>query len=108
MNESNVKDAVKRILKERGAWWFMPVSTGYGRHGIPDFIVCYKGYFITIETKYGGNKPTAHQARELDGIRLAGGIALIINEKNIDVLKSVFDWIDIRRGATCARQILTH
>jgi hypothetical protein len=87
--ERDVKDAVKKILDQAGAYFFMPVPTGYGRHGIPDFIVCHKGRFIAIETKFGDRKPTKYQELELQKIQIAGGIALVINESNLDTLKKV-------------------
>ena len=82
-NEADVKSEVKKILKSLGAWWFMPVQTGYGVQGIPDFIVCLNGKFVAIETKYGGNKVTAHQAMQMEKIENASGTALIVDEKNL-------------------------
>ena len=34
--EGKVKEAIKRLIKAAGWYWFMPVSNGMGRHGIPD------------------------------------------------------------------------
>jgi predicted RecB family nuclease len=87
--EKDVKAAVRRILDQAGAYFFMPVPTGYGRHGIPDFIVCQKGRFIAVETKFGDRRPTKYQELELQKIQAAGGIALVINEFNLDTLKKV-------------------
>ena len=86
-NESDVKKRVKQILKELGAWWYMPVPTGYGVQGIPDFIVCYKGLFIAIETKYGKNKCSKWQAIRLDEIRDHGGQSMVINENTVEFLR---------------------
>ncbi len=71
--ESKVKDDIKAILKEAGAWYFMPLNKGYGRNGIPDFICCYRGYFLSIEAKAEGQEPTAWQAKEGCAIIEAGG-----------------------------------
>jgi len=38
--EAKVKEKIKKILKERGAWYAMPMGTGYGNSGVPDFLVC--------------------------------------------------------------------
>lgn len=86
-NEADVKDEVKKVLKSLGAWWFMPVQTGYGVQGIPDFIVCLNGEFVAIETKFGYNKPTAHQAMQLKKIQEAKGRAFVINEENVKFLE---------------------
>ena len=85
-NERDVKAAVKEILKAAGAWWFMPVASGYGRQGIPDFIACVDGKFLAIETKFGGNTTSPLQKRELEAIELANGTALVIDEGNVQLL----------------------
>ena len=38
--EGAVKKRVKEILKDLGAWYAMPMGTGYGHSGVPDFLVC--------------------------------------------------------------------
>jgi pantoate kinase len=65
----------------------MPIGTGYGNSGVPDFLICHKGRFIAVEAKAGTNKPTALQELHLEKIRARGGIALVINETNLDALK---------------------
>jgi hypothetical protein len=49
--------------------------------------ICHKGRFIAVEAKAGSNKPTALQELHLARIRAAGGIALVINETNMDTLQ---------------------
>ena len=82
--ESKVKKAVKIMLDAQGAYYFFPATGGYGRSGVPDIIVCYRGKFIAIECKAGDNVPTALQNRELERIYNMGGYALWVNEKNVD------------------------
>jgi len=91
--EGKVKNAVKLILKDLGAFYFMPVSGGFGKHGICDIICCLKGRFIGIETKAGKGKTTALQDRCMDEIRAAGGVALVINEESVKTLREVLDGI---------------
>lgn len=76
--ESKVKKAVVDILKSYGAYYFFPVTGGFGRSGIPDIIVCYRGHFIAIECKAEGKAPTELQKRELQRIKDSGGDALVI------------------------------
>lgn len=87
--EARVKKRVKLILEKVGAYYIMPVTSGYGRSGAPDFIVCYKGRFIGIECKAGNNKPTALQLDNLDQIQQSGGTSLLINEDNLFSLESL-------------------
>jgi Holliday junction resolvase len=85
--EKRVKDAVVTVLKEHGAYYFFPMATGMGRSGIPDIVACMSGRFIGIECKAGKNVATSLQDRELKAIHEAGGIALLINEGNLDLLR---------------------
>ena len=82
--EVKVKKKVVAILKEHHAYYFYPVTGGYGGSGVPDIIGCYHGKFFGIECKAGKNKPTALQQKNLDSIFAAGGTALVVNEDNIE------------------------
>jgi Holliday junction resolvase len=89
--ERKVKDRVVVQLKELGAYYFYPVTSGFGASGVPDIIACYKGKFFAFECKANGNKPTALQQLNIDRINGAGGTALVINEDNMDKIKSILD-----------------
>ena len=84
--EAKVKAKIKAILKAHGAYYAMPIGTGLGNSGVPDFLVCHNGKFLGIEAKAGKGKTTALQEKNLREIELAGGLALVITEENIDVL----------------------
>jgi Holliday junction resolvase len=81
--ESKVKKVVTQQLKDIGAYYFYPMSGGFGRSGVPDIIGCYRGKFFGIECKAGSNKPTPLQLKNLEQIALTGGIALLVNEENM-------------------------
>ena len=81
--EALVKKRIRKILEDSKAYFAMPIGTGYGNSGVPDFLVCHQGSFIAIEAKAGKGKTTALQESHLAKIRAAGGIALVINEANI-------------------------
>jgi hypothetical protein len=81
--EAKVKKVVTQQLKAMEAYYFYPVTGGFGASGVPDIIGCYKGRFFGIECKAGKNKPTELQKKNLHDIGLAGGMALIVNEENM-------------------------
>jgi len=86
------KEAVKQLKELNFAgslYYFFPATGGYGKSGVPDIIVCYKGMFVAIECKANGNKPTALQLTQLDAIKKAGGLPLVIDESNVKTLPSV-------------------
>ena len=91
--EKKVKDKAVKILKSYGVYYFFPATHGFGRSGVPDIICCAKGKFIAIECKAGKGTTTALQERELQRIRDAGGIALVIDETNIEVVRTILTTI---------------
>ena len=92
--ESKVKKRVKKILDDLGAYHFSPMMDGYGRSGVPDIIACYKGKFIGIECKAGDNKPTLLQLRNIEDIKRNQGLAIVINEGNIESLLTLVKEIE--------------
>ena len=87
--EAKVKAKVKKILMEMEAYYAMPMGTGFFSSGVPDFLVCKGGLFYGIECKANGNKPTALQLKNLEDIRKAGGVAIVVDESNVDQLKEL-------------------
>jgi hypothetical protein len=90
--ESLVKKKIRAILDEAGAYYAMPIGSGYGNAGVPDFLVCCNGRFIGIEAKAGTNKATALQEKNIQKIFDAGGIALVINEYTTPELEELIKW----------------
>jgi len=85
--EKKVKTKVKKILDKLNCYHCMPTTGGYGASGVPDIIACWQGKFVGIECKANGNKPTALQQKHLRDISISGGISLVIDETNIDMLE---------------------
>lgn len=97
--EAKVKKKVVAQLKELRAYYFYPVTGGYGRSGVPDIIGCYEGLFFGIECKAGKNKPTPLQEKNLKEIRDAGGLDMVVNEDNVDtVMDELREWSMVLDG----------
>jgi Holliday junction resolvase len=94
--EGKVKNAVKKLLKQHGIYFYMPVQNGMGVVGIPDIIACWDGRFLAIETKAPGkrNNTTANQDVQLALISGAGGIALVVDDVKLveELLSTVKPW----------------
>lgn len=86
--EVKVKKKVVAILKELRAYYFYPVTGGYGASGVPDIVGCYKGKFFAIECKAGKNKPTPLQQKNIDAIAAQGGAVWVVNEDNMEGVTS--------------------
>jgi hypothetical protein len=91
--EGKVKAAVKKYLQAQGVWFWMPVSNGMGQVGIPDFICCFNGSFIAIETKAPGklSNVTANQQRVIDEIKAHGGLALVVD--SVDSIVPIIEYL---------------
>ena len=87
--ERKVKDKVKKVLKELGAYYAMPATGGYGSSGVPDFLVCYRGRFFGLECKANGGKTTALQEKNLEDIRKNDGVAFVVGEHNVGNLREL-------------------
>lgn len=89
--EKRVKDKVKAMLKEKGAYFFMPATAGFGKSGVPDIVACLDGRFFGIECKAQPNKPTALQMKNLEQIAQTNGVAIAVDETGLGALKMVLD-----------------
>ena len=94
--EGKVKKAVTKQLKELGAYYFFPMTGGYGRSGVPDIVGCYNGYFFGIECKAGKNQPTPLQQKNLTDIQNANGASWVVNEENVSEVSSVLDGFSVK------------
>jgi pantoate kinase len=51
--EAKVKKQIRKILDTTRCYYAMPVGSGFGNSGVPDFLVCHQGTFVGIEAKAG-------------------------------------------------------
>jgi len=91
VKEKWVKQQVVKMLKDRGAYYFYPVASGYMSIGVPDIVACYKSMFIGIECKAGTNKLSVLQAKNLQHIQDNEGLAMVVNEDNLLAFQNFLD-----------------
>ena len=91
--EKKVKTKVVEILKGFGAYYFYASTGGYGASGVPDIICCYKGRFLAIECKAGKGKTTALQEKNIAQIIAQGGLAIVVNEDNIEEVRTFMEYL---------------
>lgn len=102
--EADLKKEVKKLLDERRAQWVMIVPSGYGKNAV-DFIVCYKGRYISIETKIKTNKPTVQQWDWLIETVECGGSSLVAY--NLESVEHLLNYIDAGGYRfTCYRTVI--
>ena len=89
-------------LVRRGAYYTNVHITQYMRPGVPDVLVCYRGFFVAIETKAPNYKDPYKKLRddqidELVAIDCADGIAIAAS--SIEPVAYILDAIDKRLDA---------
>lgn len=87
--EAKVKAQIRKILEKHSVYYAMPIGTGYGNSGVPDFLCCVKGFFVAVEAKAGKGKTTALQDDHITRIVDSGGVALVVRETNLDELEGL-------------------
>ena len=92
--EKLVKNKIKVILQDGGVYYAMPIGSGYGNAGVPDFLACVNGRFLAVEAKAGKGETTALQDAHLEKIKTAGGVSMVVNELNLDQLKETIKWMN--------------
>jgi len=104
-SEKDVKAEVRRFLKQYDPMWlFMPVQTGFGVSGTPDFVGCYMGFSFAIETKYGTARSTPMQVRQQDIIWQAGGkVFKDVNEARFSSFMHDWEVFVVRCGGRVVR-----
>lgn len=78
MREKDFEKKVKDFLKKEGCWVLKTWSNGIQREGIPDLLVCCNGVFIGVELKAENGHPSELQIWNVEQIRKAGGMAIIL------------------------------
>lgn len=78
--EGRVKALIKRRIAAEfpGSYRFMPVQNGMGASAL-DFYFCINGWFVAIEAKRAGEKPTPRQETTGREILDAGGGAYVVS-----------------------------
>lgn len=90
--EAKVKAKVVAILKEAGAWYFFPVTGGFGKSGVFDIWCVYNGHAIGIEVKaIGIKRPTGLQSRNARFAAQAGASVLLLHANNLEYLRTFLE-----------------
>lgn len=85
--EKNFENRVKKFLKEQGCWTLKTWGGGLQRSGIPDLLVCCKGFFIGVELKAPNGKPSDLQLWNLMKISDAGGFGWLLYPDKFEEFK---------------------
>ena len=76
--EKTFENKVKKHLADAGCWVLKTWSNGVQRSGVPDLLVCCNGYFLGVEIKAKTGKPSELQLWNVEKIKEAGGLAIVL------------------------------
>jgi hypothetical protein len=93
-SEKAIDTRIQKVVRRRGGWSFKTHGSAATRQGVPDRLICYRGFFIASETKKPGGRTTPIQEHELRQIREAGGVAIV--SFDVDEVEAAMDEIDRR------------
>ena len=82
--EKNFENKVKWFLKDRGCYIIKYWGGGdFTKVGVPDILICCKGYFIGVEVKSSKGIPSAVQISNLKRIASGRNICPLPSESSI-------------------------
>lgn len=94
--EGKVKEIGYKAAKDFADWSYRPVKgMAQGSNGEPDQMLLIRGKFVVTEFKATSKlNPTPLQAKCLKAIAKGGGIALVIDDKNVDAFVKFLEFND--------------
>jgi Holliday junction resolvase len=88
--EKNFENRVKKFLKDQGCWFIKYwAGSEFTKSGVPDLLVCCNGHFLGIELKGPKGRPSELQLWNIEQIKKAGGIAMVLYPKDFDEFKTL-------------------
>lgn len=93
--EGKVKKKVRDVIKkfDPDIYSFWPVPAGFGPSSL-DVLICYRGFFIAVETKAKGKAPTPRQELCIEQINSALGTTFVIDgDDGVQKLEELLLWL---------------
>ena len=78
MKEKDFEKQVRQFLEDQGCWVLKTWSNGIQREGVPDLLCCCNGWFLAVELKAEKGKPKKLQLWNIENIRAADGVAVVL------------------------------
>ena len=84
MLEKVFENKIKKLLKEKQAYYVKFFGCGITTAGTPDILACVNGHFIGIECKADNGRLSEMQRLKLKTIQSSGGIGIVAVVKLIN------------------------
>lgn len=77
-------------MKQQGCYFIKYWGGGqFTKSGVPDLLICCNGFFVAVEVKAENGKPSDLQIWNINQIKKAGGIAMVLYPNQFDVFKKL-------------------
>jgi Holliday junction resolvase len=90
--EKKIVNDILTMIRSRGGFAVKLHGSIFMQLGLPDIIVCYRGWFLAFEVKRDARPAKKIQQFMLERIRKAGGVALRIH--TVEAVSKELDRID--------------
>lgn len=88
--EKNFENKIKKFLKDQDCYFIKYWGGGqFTKSGVPDLLICCNGYFVAVEVKAENGKPSELQLWNIEQIKKAGGIAMVLYPNQFEDFKKV-------------------
>lgn len=99
--ETRFQQSVQKRLRIEFPKAFVHKNQAGSILGIPDISMCLGGFFIALELKMPGNKPTKLQLHRVRQITVAGGYARVVYPKDLEhIIADLKGLLNDRTGIT--------
>lgn len=104
-SEKNFENRVKAWLEKEGiypagtpeqdivrpvcGWFFKTWGGGFQKAGLPDLIINVNGFFLGVELKGDGGRPSALQVKNVQLINRGNGLGLVLYPKGFEQFKFI-------------------
>lgn len=88
-NEKVFENRIKRYIKEQGGYCVKYWGGAFTQAGVPDLLICINGYFLGVEVKAEKGRPSQLQLLNIEEIKKAGGIAMVLYPKGFEEFKKL-------------------
>lgn len=104
--EKTFERKVRTYIEEQGGWVVKYFANRMTKVGIPDLLACVNGIFIAIEVKAEKGKASELQLYNIEEIRKAGGVAIVLYPHQFREFKEIITEIKARKPYICEPQYL--
>lgn len=87
--EKRFENKIKKFLEDNGCWYVKFFANAYTKAGVPDLLACCNGKFVAIEVKAENGRPSELQLHNIEEIKKAGGIAIVLYPKDFEMFKNL-------------------